>query len=496
MRAWLKERIGGDPEAGLTMIEVLVAAVVLVLGAAATFGILGSAVRNSQRAKATQVALDLAQEELERLHSLPYDCSSVPAGEGCLAVDRAPSHESGAKKPNSRISGSLFALRRNPPGSYVPLDVEAEKGFDPESHFQIGQSGFGAVEGTIYRYVVWRNDPSCTTEACKATEDDYKQIVVAVKPDAQVSQQGETGYVEVQTAVSPPPEETEKEREETEEEERKKEEEEKKRLEEEDVTAQQFFLSDTPCAASGTTKWVEPTVDHLLHDTLGTCANGLQTGTTHGAPDALLDSAPLDPYPNDEALPALHDYSDDFYLEPTPDTDKGVQIRRDDTSGCHYEPTGTTHPESQVHRWVTDPMPLDFEMSGRVVLEFYTRTLNDALYTGTLCVYLYERKVTGSGASAKEEAVPLIDKSDGEPYWTYTPEGNGYWPRNSWAKVRLTMEIEGAPLVIPKGNRLLLGLSVDRANTPADAIPIMYDHPNYASRLEVDTKTPIASTGG
>jgi len=496
MRTWLKSRIGGDPEAGLTMIEVLVAAIVLVLGAAATFGILGAATRNAQRAKATQVALDLAQEELERLHSLPYDCSSVPAGEGCLAVNTVPSHEAGEKKPNSRITGSLFALQREPPSSYFPLDVETEKGFSPESRFQTGQDGFGAIEGTIYRYVVWRNDPSCTTEACEETEDDYKQVVVAVKPDTPVNQGSETGYVEVQSAVSPPPaESSEGKGQEDEEKEAKEKEEEEKDGEGSDVTAQQFFLSDTPCSAGGTTERVEPTADHLLHNTLGTCASGLQSGTTLGAPDALLDSAPLDPYPEEEALPVLHDYSDDFYLEPTPDTDKGVQIRRDDTSGCHYDPTGTAHPESQVHRWVTDPMPLDFEMGGKVVLEFYTRTLNDALYTGTLCVYLYERKEHGSGESTVAEDEPLIDKSDGAPYWTYTPEGNGYWPRNSWAKVRLTMEFEEAPRVIPKGNRLLLALSVDRANTPADAIPVMYDHPNYAARLEVDTKTPIENSG-
>ena len=28
-------------------------------------------------------------------------------------------------------------------------------------------------------------------------------------------------------------------------------------------------------------------------------------------------------------------------------------------------------------------------------------------------------------------------------------------------------------------------------NTPAEAIPIMYDHPKYPTRLEVDTTTPI-----
>jgi hypothetical protein len=492
MGAWLDRRLG-DGEAGLTMIEVLVAAVVLMMGAAATFGVLGAATKNAQRAKASQVALDLAQEEMERLHSIPY---------AELALSSAPVPSSDEKSPNFRVSGATFALHRSPVGGYFPIEVD-EKGFSPESEFTTGDpEGGGGVKGTIYRYVVWRNDASCPDTECPGSED-YKQIVVAVKPDRAVSQGGEAGYVEVQSAVTAPPDETElthKEKEEQEQEEKEQEEKEQEEKEangEGDVTAQQFFLADTPCAAIGATVRTEITADHALHNTLGTCASGLKTGPENpGAPDALLLSGPPDAFPENESLPALFDYSDDFYLEPTPDTDKGVQIRRDDTSGCHYDPAGATNPESQVHRWVTDPMPQAFEMGGKVTLELYTRTLNDALYTGTLCVYLFERKETGPvGLPVAEDAL-LVDSESGNPYWEYEPEGNGYWPRNSWAKIRLTMDFEGAPKILAAGRRLGVALSVDRANTPADAIPIMYDHPNYATRIEVDTTTPLESTAG
>jgi len=36
-----------------------------------------------------------------------------------------------------------------------------------------------------------------------------------------------------------------------------------------------------------------------------------------------------------------------------------------------------------------------------------------------------------------------------------------------------------------------VALSVERNGTPADAIPILYDHPTYPTRIEVDTSTPI-----
>ena len=53
------------------------------------------------------------------------------------------------------------------------------------------------------------------------------------------------------------------------------------------------------------------------------------------------------------------------------------------------------------------------------------------------------------------------------------------------------MEFEGAPYTVPAGDRLGVALSVDPGNTDAEAIPIMYDHPNYPTRIEVDTTTPI-----
>src|SRR5262249_20713427 len=118
------------------------------------------------------------------------------------------------------------------------------------------------------------------------------------------------------------------------------------------VTAQQFYLTDTPCSSTGSTTRAEITGNHLLHNTLGTCANGLHTGSEKGAPDALVLGAPPDPDPEAPNLPELLDYSDDSYLVPYP----GLEIRRDDTSLCHYVPAGVTTPQSQVHRWVSDPM--------------------------------------------------------------------------------------------------------------------------------------------
>lgn len=456
-------------EAGFTIVEVIVAALVLVMGSLATFGLLGAATKNTERAKATQVALNRAQEEIEALRSLSNNQ---------LAMTAAAPHSTDPLYPDYRVSNGKFALTREPPGNYATMVVNGGSlyggGNVKGGIVNPGPVSFtsGDVSGKIYRYVLWRNDAACGASC--PSEQDFKQIVVAVKLDTPGNQPGERGYVEVQSDFVDPTDSSAND---------------PKPGPGGVVTAQQFFLSDTACAASPPTIRQEITGDHLLHNTLGACANGLKTGSEQGAPDALLLGAPPDPAPEDPNNPPFYDYASDYYLNPNPDTDKGLQIRPDDTEGCHYKPVGTTTPQSQVHRWVTDPMAANFLLSGSVTLEFYTRTLNYAEHTGTLCVYLYKRHEAGEPPVATDTL--LTNTAGNTAYWTYTPQGNANWPRTAWTKVRLTMTFNNAPYTIPAGDRLGVALSLERKNTPADAIAFLFDHPNFPSRIEVDTTTPL-----
>jgi type II secretory pathway pseudopilin PulG len=461
-------------EGGFTIIEVLVAVVIVVLGALATFGLLSNAIKNTARAKGTQVALDRAQQEMEALRSLSNKQ---------LAMTATPEASTDRLNPNYRISANSFALTREPRGNYATMVANTDPLYGGGSVeggvVNPGPTSFssGDVSGKIYRYVVWRNDEKCGT-GCPGGQD-FKQIVVAVKMDSPVSQGGERGYVEVQSDFVDPTDSPKSDP--------------LPASNGQVVTAQQFFLTDTPCSSSGTTARQTIGGDHLLHNTLGTCANGAQVEKTAGAPDALLLGGPPDPAPEDPNDPLLYDYSSDPYLEPTlnPEQDKGLQIRRDEKiSGCLYSPqkeTTSTHPESQVHRWVTDPFASGFTLSGKITLEFYTRSINEAQHKGTVCVFLYKRHETGS---TTEDAI-LANAKGGASYWTYTPEGNANWPSTEWKRIRLTMEFLSPPYTIPAGDRLGVALGVERANTPAEAIQIMYDHPQYPARLEVDTNTPL-----
>lgn len=462
-------------EEGFTIIEVLVAAMILVLGAIATFGILASATIDSQRAKATQIALDKAQEEMEALRSLSDEE---------LALTTTPPHSSEEGNPDYRVSNGKFAIKRGgTPSEYKELVVNGGVLYPSETISQgtvsPGPTSFtsGDVSGKIYHYIVWRNDPSCAAETCPG-EQDYKQIIVAVKLDPKGNGGSPGGYVEVQSSFVNPEHSAA------------------------DnpipgakgvVTAQQFFLSDTSCSGTGETSRVEPTADHALHNTLGTCASGQQTGSTLGAPDALLTGAPPDPAPEDTTLPATYDYSSDYPNSITAATAKGVQIRRENTSGCNPAPGGSI-PQWQVHRWVTDKMPKEFVMTngesvGVVTIDFFTRALSDSQYTGKLCIYLFVRKEEVSGGELKATDSYLANREGGLTYWTYVPsQGNGEWWRNEWHEVPLTMKFKEK--TINANERLGVALTVD-ATTQGDGVSILYDHPDYRSRIEVDTTTPL-----
>lgn len=471
-----------DSEGGFTIIEVIVAALVVSMAAMATFGILGAATKNTYRAKQTQVALDRAQQELEVLRGLTSNE---------VALTTTPPHSANTLSPNYRVNNGEFAMKSSPPSEYRRMVVQGEELYGGTGEAGVitgavinpGPTHFtsGDISGSIYRYVVWRNDEKCSEAACPGTQD-YKQVIVAVKMDKTGNLSSQRGYVEVQSDFIDPTDSKSK-----------------------DptpgpsgtvVTAQQFYLTDTPCSSSGITSRETIAGDHLLHNTLGTCANGVATGSTKGSPDALLTGGPPDPAPEDEADPALYDYSDDSYLEPpVAETDKGLQLRKDDTGGCHYVPTGVSTPQSQIHRWVTDPFAKVFKMTKSATLEVYTRALSDELYDGTLCVFLFKRHEVGTPPIATDTL--LVDSSKvTNAFWTYSSAANAknpFWPQFEWARVRLTMSFTGSPYTIPAGDRLGVGLSVEKngTSTKADGISIMYDHPNEPTRIEVDTDTPI-----
>ena len=61
---------------------------------------------------------------------------------------------------------------------------------------------------------------------------------------------------------------------------------------------------------------------------------------------------------------------------------------------------------------------------------------------------------------------------------------------DEWTRYRFSLTFSQTTLAAT--DRLGIAVSVDRSGTPADTIQVLYDHPNFQSRLEVVTSTPVS----
>jgi type II secretory pathway pseudopilin PulG len=448
---------------GFAVVELLVAVLILATGAIAVLGIFDASTRNTFRAEQTQVAINRAQLELEQIRQLAYND---------VALTTTPTTSGDPKHPGYRVNGSNFALGWDgaTPSDYAEMVVKNIGGVTDGS-VNPGPTSFtsGDVSGKVYRYVVWRNDPSCqlvpssTIDACPGPHD-YKRVVVIVKLDlAPIS--FTRAYTEVQSNFSDPEATTQTSNDPA--------------AGGASLTAQQFFLSDTTCNNSARQ---DVTADHAEHQTWGACDD-----PNPQKPDGLYTEAPPDPDPNDPGVPLLYDYANDVEPSLNPDQDKGLQLLRQDANGCSF--SGGASPQYKIHRWVSQPLPLAFQMSGQATLEFYTRTINDVNAQGTICVFVFIRKETVVECDPLPPPcdTQLIDLAN--PPNAFFVYSENPWPAGAWTRRRVPMSFSSTTATA--GQRVGVEIAVRRNGTTGDVLQFMYDHPDYPSRLEVKTSTPL-----
>src|SRR5206468_9799815 len=86
-------------ETGMTIVEVAIAAVILVVSGLAVLGLVDAASRNDFRATQSQVVNDRLQQEMEAIKELPYNQ---------VALTGAPPHSPDSTNPNFRVTGTQF----------------------------------------------------------------------------------------------------------------------------------------------------------------------------------------------------------------------------------------------------------------------------------------------------------------------------------------------------------------------------------------------------
>jgi hypothetical protein len=492
---------------GISIVEVVVAGLVLVLGALAVLGLADAANRTTYRSEQGQVAVDRLQAEMEKLRQLPFDE---------MALASSPPTSTDPASPAHRVSGTNFALGQDgsdprpiaiqggttPTGAAVGCGASGQPacGVDP------GPTPFhsGDVTGKIYRYVVYPGVPSNCT-GC--TADDLKRIVVAIALDSTASG-GTRAYQELHSDIvtdrdrdgAVPCDDCN-----------------------DDDEIATFWLTDTPC--SSTTRLDVSTTDHLTHNTRGACSNGLQTGNTKGAPDLMFNAQPAT---SSSGQNPFIDYAGDVEPPVNPSTDRGLQLLKPTLSGT---PVGCilqapvlsqldfpvanleANKQQKMHMWLSNELDPDFRLltTSSATLELYTRTVSGAgSVSGKICYWVFKRvKLLGLNLLGQQltyyvDLPAVVTNNSSLLYGQYQ---RAFWP-SDWTELSIPMNLTFVnvadwlgslnlgvlgltSLSISGQPRLGLALTVDKQNTTGDGLEFMYDHPNFASRLEVQSSTCI-----
>ncbi|MCW2991914.1 MAG: hypothetical protein JWM73_2508 [Solirubrobacterales bacterium] len=439
------------------MIELIVAITILAFSAMAVGAVLASGTRYASASETRQNLAHRAQQEVERLASLPYDTlantSAPAAGSSDAASPLFWFTPSTGKYRWDRTSGASAHTDL--------LAVDAVKGVVP---YQRSWSD-GRTSGIVYAFVTWVTDPRCGS-GCPAAQN-YKRVTVAVsatsgaakvKPvfvssivadphalpagkivngnpnplaDPSITCKDPTGATVSCTASVG------------------------------STNVNEWYLSDSPAKNA----YAAPTASHATHATVapfGTCTAAVTTGCP--VPDLLSTQTPPSTVPE----VALLDYSTDLATVVHP----GGRVLTRDVS-CSATPTVTENAKGAM--WVTAPLTAATVLTGSGGMTLFTQSAAGVTAGVTLCLGIYDV----GNSIANLIATPPVRLG----VVAYTV---AQWPTTP-TPVSFSFDfITGGTITLASGHRIGARLWVDA--TAGTDIAAMYDHPSYASVLQLNTR--------
>lgn len=187
-------------EDGFTVIEVLIAALVLVVGILGLIGAFDSARKLTLLSERRTSMAHRAQLEIERLQTIPY---------GELALASAPTHSTETTNPDYYVKEGGTEYQYGTGGTEVEKLVTSGGGAvsatpsGRKCSEKVGACEWvdGLVGGNVYDFVTWHTDGKCGA-GCPA-EKNYKRITVVVTAKVP-SGNHEPASVRVSTLIAEP----------------------------------------------------------------------------------------------------------------------------------------------------------------------------------------------------------------------------------------------------------------------------------------------------
>ena len=236
------------------------------------------------------------------------------------------------------------------------------------------------------------------------------------------------------------------------------------------VTAQSFYLFDTPCGQSSRQ---QPGAAHATHDTASVGASAADDSTCDN-PDSGKQPDLMGPsLPAGSSSTPLYDYSSDLSGARPGGLAMIHRGTTCDTSYAASNATSTTVPGKwSIHAWSTNPFASTFHLSGQITMSLITTTIGGASGRGVVCASLLDRQLVNGVRQDRALGSFVYDLSS----WPTSPR-------------RLTFTFSITRTNIAAAHRLVLVLGV-RSESANDLV-FLYDHPTYPSFLEVASTTPF-----
>jgi len=181
---------------GFTLVEVLVATLIIALAAAGLLTAFNGARHEATYSEKQNVAAAVAEQEVQRITSLPWEQIALNSEATWSALSASADDPTSylSAGPCPAPSGTPEAPQQKPCYQYdwntstrieplvtaaaASLGEEAKKA-DPYPFTTVSANGATRLSGSIYRYITWAYDKECTGPNCGGSHSS-KRITVAV----------------------------------------------------------------------------------------------------------------------------------------------------------------------------------------------------------------------------------------------------------------------------------------------------------------------------
>ena len=477
-------------ENGMTLVEVLVALVVLVVGITGMFMGFITSQRASLVAERESSMAHIAQQQIEFVEGIPYSQVGMSA---------APTTSTDPGNPDYFVTAGPtpgFDWNRTA-GTSEPLDIDTTT---PGAVTPVQSWSEGRFSGRVYDFVTWTTDPNCAP-ACPATQD-YKRITVAVTTGTGGSPQP----VYVSSVITNPPAAS------------------GNPLtnpgttctNSQGVTGQPctslidsgnpntYYLHDWP-ATGGSPQ--PPTADNATHATVAAVTGLVCTASPPLA--AVLSNITgcpvpdlMDGNPPSASGAAVYHYSTDQLpdssypggriLQPACGSQTcagGSGGGTGSTSDCNSKTPFGDLLNVQAGFWVTSPVTATTTLTGDGGISLFSQTVGGAGADVSFCLEIYDIPPSGgnSGSLADILAWPPVALGGAGYVGETNPATGGNWPASpTQVSYIFNFRGSGGTVSIAPGHRIGVRLWF-KANVNT-ALDLLYDNPTYPTQLQLNTQ--------